>query len=859
MTKLCLIFFLICGITFSQNLEEVIYLAAENFIANPNESSLEILNNQERLFKNQINTKDGHLALVFLQCHKANFLNQTGHIENAITTYEEASKRFFKYTLSALSDFDITESCLKPLGNLYTKTGDYTNAISTINQYLFLARQSNNKQHEISGAINLAILYQTMGHHNMVIKITSDYINAAEFNKTQQQKLIKINIDSQIALGTISNNADSISSFDDNTKYKIALDKKKYDEALNYLKKAETSVLKNTPLISRDIAKLYFQEAQLHYLLKNNLEAHNLLQKALKTLLPNFNNNHLPNKESLHAENTFIDIFDLYASLQTNFETALQCLDLSFHVSGLLQNNWTSQENKIQNQAANRLRSETCIDILSNQYNLTKNKDYIIRAFQYAEYNKASVLKEISKKKLQLQEHPNDSLLIKEFNLLKEQERLTSLLINEQLGSSSASKINDLSRELSSISLQIKTLKTAISKKYPVKNNPISIEHLQSSLQKDNATLIEYFYGKNTLYQFIISEKNIDFERIVLNDETKKSISDFIHLFDNASVINNDISAFTKQAYNLFTLLNFDTIKTQKNIVIIPDGLLNFIPFEALLTASTNTAAFSKMPFVVKTHGIAYNSSVLFYLKDIETKNNSRLLGFFPVFENKNQTLTYSIDEANTIQKEMDATLFRNSKASKNNFIKNAHNYSIIHLSTHASSGDFVIPAHIEFYDSRMFLNELYSLNLKSNLVVLSSCETGIGKVYKGEGPMSIARGFQYAGAQNLLFSLWQINDLSTSQIMQTFYKNYNKYHSAFTANHYSKIAYLENESIGNTKKSPYYWSSFVYYGNLEPPKSESLLCYMIFGLLILVVCLLMYQAIWIYYRKWNKKIKKAY
>ena len=198
-----------------------------------------------------------------------------------------------------------------------------------------------------------------------------------------------------------------------------------------------------------------------------------------------------------------------------------------------------------------------------------------------------------------------------------------------------------------------------------------------------------------------------------------------------------------------------------------------------------------------------------------------RLLGFFPVFKNKEQTLTYSIDEANAIQKEMDATLFMNSKASKSNFIKNAQNYSILHLSTHASSGDFVNPATISFYDDTMSLHELYGLNLKFDLVVLSACETGIGKLYKGEGAMSIARGFQYAGVKNLLFSLWQINDLSTSQIMQSFYKNYNSNQSAFIANHNSKIEYLENKSISNVKKSPYYWSAFVYYGSLNQEKSQ--------------------------------------
>ena len=140
-----------------------------------------------------------------------------------------------------------------------------------------------------------------------------------------------------------------------------------------------------------------------------------------------------------------------------------------------------------------------------------------------------------------------------------------------------------------------------------------------------------------------------------------------------------------------------------------------------------------------------------------------------------------------------------------------------------------------------MFLNELYSLNLNTKLVVLSACETGVGTLYKGEGPMSIARGFQYAGAQNVLFSLWQINDLSTSQIMRSFYKNYSDNKSANTSNHQSKIDYLEDDTISNIKKSPYYWSAFVYYGELtKPTTSNSHLIYAFISLFILVIILLL-------------------
>ncbi len=247
------------------------------------------------------------------------------------------------------------------------------------------------------------------------------------------------------------------------------------------------------------------------------------------------------------------------------------------------------------------------------------------------------------------------------------------------------------------------------------------------------------------------------------------------------------------------------------------------------------------MPFLVKNHTIAYNSNAQFYLTENTTSKKNNLLGFFPVFENSNQKLTYSIDEANAIEEKMTSKIFMNAEASKENFIKNASKYAILHLSTHASSGNFVMPANLSFYDETMYLNELYSLDINPNLVVLSACETGVGTLYKGEGAMSIARGFQYAGAENLLFTLWQINDLSTSQIMQSFYENYTDSESAFLANHQSKIDYLQNENISNAKKSPYYWSAFVYYGKLETAKPDYSLFYVFFGIVIVLIVLLLF------------------
>jgi CHAT domain-containing protein len=841
MKKAFLPFFLILsGFSFSQNLEESIYLAAEAFIDNQNETSLKLLNNKELLFKNQVKSKDEQLALVFLQSHKGYYLDNHSKLQDAIETYEDAINRFNKNELSTLSDFDIVENCFIPLGNLYTKTGDFTNAESTIKQYAFEAERNKNTKHQISAAINLAILYQTIGKHETVLKIIHD---ALKISNKQNARLQNIKTNSLIELNrmeeaSILNNSSRSSKFDTyNTAYLIQFNKENYREAYHNFKKAEKHI-HESHLTTRYLAKFYVDGAKIQLFLNQPNEAFKNLQKAIKILLPDFDFNGLPENSNLYAENTFIDIFDLYASIQTNTVIALESYDLSFYISDLIRDHWTSQETKILNESNNRIRSEKCIQLLYDSYNQTKNKALLFKALQYSENNKASTLKEIFQKKVRLQKFPKDSLLIQEIHLLKEQERITNFLKHEQLGSNQASKINDLSKKLSNISLQLKKLKRSISETHPNDYESFTLKTLQDKLLKDNAVLLEYFYGENTLYQFIVSNNNIQLNQIHLNENIKNQIIDFINLFDDASIINNNIKNFTSKAFNTFKLLKFDIISEYKNMIVIPDGLLNFMPFETLLSSETNTTSFSEMPFVVKNQNIVYNPSIYFYVAENNTKSNNALLGVFPVFENTKKQLTYSINEANAIAEVMDSKLFMNSHATKTNFIENAKNYGILHVSTHASSGDFIKPANIDFYDDTLFLNELNSLDLNANLVVLSACETGKGILYKGTGAsaMSIARGFQYSGAKNLLFSLWQINDLSTSQIMQSFYKNYSNTKSACFSNRQSKLDYLKSDDISTIKKSPYYWGAFVYYGELEKPNQSLTLFYIVTGLLLLLI-----------------------
>ena len=130
MKKIFLILFLLIPQFFfgqkkTASLENKIYDAIDLFIENPNLSSLKKLEASEKTFAETSKSKGDFLALVILNCNKAYYENQFGQTQKAISSYEKAWQLFQN---KKLSNYDITEFCLKPLGNLYTTIGDYENA-----------------------------------------------------------------------------------------------------------------------------------------------------------------------------------------------------------------------------------------------------------------------------------------------------------------------------------------------------------------------------------------------------------------------------------------------------------------------------------------------------------------------------------------------------------------------------------------------------------------------------------------------------------------------------------------------------------------------------------------------------------
>lgn len=823
-------------------LEQKIYASVDELVAHPTTKAIERVEIQEKNFHPK--SKSELLALVILNCNKAYYQNQFGQTQKAIKSYEKAWQLFQE---NKLSNYDIIESCLQPLGNLYTIIGDYDNAENLIKQYFMVAVSNENSSQVFAATLNLSNVYQNTGRPYESAELIVKTMKLTSYSKTQRGilynnlgnsllsetsvKVAQHSFEKSISLlSSDPTQLENLSNAYRNLAKNFGAQKDFTAANLNMQIAEElfNKVATNTP---HKKAQFYYDKAALYFMQNNFGKAQQSINDIFVLLIPDYRNG-LPDKNSVYAETALLDALDLQAALfliQNQPQKTLESYSLAFHIEDLFQSLLVYENSKIITQIRIRNRTEKCIEIYNSLYLEEKKISYVENAFLLAERTKSAVLKQAlfdSKTKSR-----------EEKLILEQLQNCNTVIVKEQqkLELADISKINEAIKKQNQLML---LLKSKTGKKSNTKD--LNLADLYSKLEKDDAVLVEYFVGNNKLYTFTLKNGGIDLRFIQEKFDTNSIIRTYLSLFKDANSIANDPNEYNHLSHSVYNFLKLPKKPSNENLIIIPDGLLAFVPFESLITERSSSPNFSKMHYLVNEFKIGYSNSADFYLNAVPFKHAKQdVLGVFPIFEGTDLELAFSKKELGSLQQHFEGKYLTYQNATFKNFKANAVNYSILHLSTHASSGDILEPASIKFYDQEVLYSEFYNLELNPDLVVLSACETGIGKLYKAEGAMSVARGFQFAGAQNLLFSLWKVNDFTTSVLMEKFYLNVEKGNSYFDSNHQAKLDFLADESIPNAKKSPYYWSSFLYYGTLENPSKTNYILWIsllggLIGLLLL-------------------------
>lgn len=363
------------------------------------------------------------------------------------------------------------------------------------------------------------------------------------------------------------------------------------------------------------------------------------------------------------------------------------------------------------------------------------------------------------------------------------------------------------------------------------KTETAAISDVQASLDNETA-MLEYYLVDNSISVFVITNDDLRVATTSI-DLTFLNKIDSLRFFIIRNDQNGFIR-IAQQFYKQLIAPIISKLENKANLIIIPHGSLCIIPFEALLTGGPVAALgrttkqldknYSDLKYLVKKFNISYHYSATLYLNAVSKSNTylavnqGAFIGFAPVFREKSDgsqifasglfdtylarlkdsfsiltrdgksfsKLVYSKREVENIaqlfkSRERKNLCLVNADASELNFKNNAGKYSYVHLATHSFiNEDQPALSGIAFYqpnasnakeDGIFYSAEIYNLDLNADLVVLSSCESGLGKLIKGEGIMALTRGFLYSGARNIIITLWQVIDEYSSQVMIEFYK----------------------------------------------------------------------------------------
>ncbi|GAA4108354.1 CHAT domain-containing protein [Aquimarina addita] len=435
------------------------------------------------------------------------------------------------------------------------------------------------------------------------------------------------------------------------------------------------------------------------------------------------------------------------------------------------------------------------------------------KAFYFQEKNKALLLLEdINEEQLKRVNHIPDAITKRELSL---KQKIAN--IQNKLNITNTPSVNDsLKLKLLSTkqkhSLFVDSLKSYYPQYYNSKRTSkiTSIEDTKQYADQNNTTFIEYILDNEQGYGLVISKDIVKLFEIKNIHQLQKDIKVFSELISHPIHFKNELHQYQeigKRIYNQLIPKDIRSFLTEK-ITIIPDQSIHNIPFEALPNNSKE--------YLIYEYEINYAYSISFLIQNSKLVRTAEkeFLGFAPItYKNNLKALPNTKLEVEKIASNFNGSVLLNENASKQNLITYLSKYNIIHLSTHANANDSITP-WIAAIDDKITLNDIYATQNNADLVVLSACNTSIGSIEKGEGVMSLARGFFNTGANSVVSTLWKADDTATLEITTDFYKQLKANKSKSEALRTAKLNYLKNHKM--EKNSPYYWSLLILIGDTE-------------------------------------------
>jgi CHAT domain-containing protein len=738
------------------------------------------------------------------------------------------------------------------MGVSYYRLGEYEKAREAFQRSYDISVATGAKQGQAMGLSNVAYVSMELGNYD-------DALN-------RFQKALKISEEADDKWAIVSTLSGTANCYENQGKYSTAFEyyKKAYQLAVeSEFKMPQANNLMMMGVMNWKSGKTDSVLENLQKsaaLLESTGTQHGLAENLYWTGAVQLSMNHLADAEaallkSIHIANEIGYVYSLSPALHKlaivyrdsgRSEEAIQKLVEAVNVIES-----SRKELKLAEQRTGFFQSK--VDVYDDLVSLLVSSNHIDQAFEYVQRSKArGFVDMLAEAKIDPEKYLSDDLRKKKKSLLSDLMMVHNRIEQEtDQETTDKTKIRELLRKRSDLQSSLTNLVLEIRQQNPEYaelqyQKPLTLSEAQALLQEQDV-VFEYYVRKSASLLFAVSKSEAHVFKLPKSEKLRDEISQLREALLNPDEAYNTIHhSYTKYGQLSQRLYNELLTPAQKmikgkRIILAPDGPLNYLPFESLLTKKTNLSQinFANLPYLARDHEISYVSSMSVLFSVLQRKKEpientqKQLLAFADPQLNNLSTqgpstrantlipLEYAraeVAEIARLYRAKDVTVLIGPEASERRLKQmDLKSYRALHFASHA----LIDEQHPEFSslmltpdekggeDGYLTMREIFDLKFNADLIVLSACKTGLGKEFSGEGLTGISRAFLLSGTPSVVVSLWDVYDRSTAQLMAAFYKNLKNKNKA------AAIKQARIELIQSGKFShPYYWAPFILIGS---------------------------------------------
>jgi CHAT domain-containing protein/Tfp pilus assembly protein PilF len=421
---------------------------------------------------------------------------------------------------------------------------------------------------------------------------------------------------------------------------------------------------------------------------------------------------------------------------------------------------------------------EAIIRVLLTLYQQKGDEKLSLEALEYAERAKARAFLDVLAGSGQVIQNLGPEAR-EWLSLSKKVVSLARSLREEQSGKKRKEAIQIFEEEQENAKKRLAALEAHLSKKNPqfkeMINPTASVVQVSQikGLLDENTAFIEYFITSDRVVIWVVRKKGSE-KPLLIVKVTREALEQTIYDLRRGIKAGEDYQPLARKLYDLLVQPMAPEIAGVKSLLIIPHGILHYLPFQTLMKGDQ---------YLIEAYAISYapSMSVLKFVEDRAKEKGSKLLAVGNPKDPRNLdgTPMKSLPGAEIEAKEVsgvfpESKLFVGEKATKSQIKAESRGYTMLHFATHGilNQRDPLSSSLVLAHGENLAVHEIFGLDLKANLVTLSACETQLGTRTSGDELIGLTRAFIYAGTPSIITSLWRVEDAPTGELMKQFYKN---------------------------------------------------------------------------------------